>query len=141
MQLLLKYDPYDTDYSEDDWMLIEDDLECMLERIFDKYDGIQFEGNLGLWNGPHPVEAKVWDIRKAKNIILDQDVIELWYVDEDQNVSELQRYSGQWSMHVEKGCMLLKQWHHDGCNILVLRPIGKETDMVFSPEEVGLYGM
>ena len=140
MQLLLKYDPYDTDYSEDDWMLIEDDLEYILERIFDKYDGIQFTGNLGLWNGPHPVEAKIWDIKKAKDLILDQDVIELWYMDDEADVSEIQRYSGQWKMHADKGCMLLKQWHHDGCNILTIRPIGKELNMTFSPEEVGIYG-
>lgn len=134
MQLLLKYDPYDTDYSEDDWMLIEDDLDCILDKIFDRYEGLEFTGNLGLWDGPHPVEAKAWNIDTAKRLILDQDVIELWYIDDEADVSEIQRYSGQWSMHISKGCMLLKQWHHDGCNILMIKPIGKKNE--FSIEDV-----
>jgi hypothetical protein len=140
MQLLLKYDAYDDEYPEDQYIEVDNELDILLERIFERYEGIQFEGYLGRWDGPQAVEAKTWNINTAKRIIVNHDIFELWYADDDTDVSELQRYSEQWSMHVEKGCMLLKQWHHDGCNILALKPLGEKLNMTFAPEEVGIYG-
>ena len=135
MILLTKYDAYDTEYEEDDCLIVEEDLHDILYNMFSNHPHVIFEGNLGLWDGPHHVKAEVNKMDTAFNMITDQDVFEVWYVDKEQDISELQRYSEQWSMHINTGCVLVKQWHHDGCNLITIKPSDAEA---FTPEDVGL---
>ena len=131
MKTLVEYDPTEDDGTY--WEDIENELASLAHRIFKRYKNILVEGNIGRWDGPMPVQAKVHDEATLIRIITSTDTFTIEFADEDVNVSELQRYSSQWYIPVETGDIVVKQWHHDGCNILIVKP---DADKKFAPEEV-----
>lgn len=111
------------DRAEFDFVM--EDLEALYNRMMKDHPGILITGRLGLWDGPHdifPMKAFSFeDFMKMFN----SDIVafEMNFVEDDEDVSELQRYSSQWKISAPKNSVLVKAWHHDGCNIFVLRPL------------------
>ncbi len=124
MQVLLAFDE-DNIADGYEYDLINEDLKALYNRMMDGFNGIMITGCLGLWDGPHdimPVRAETFDDFMK---MFDKDIraFEISLVDEDTDVSELQRYSAQWKRSARKGSIVVKAWHHDGCNIFVLYPL------------------
>ena len=140
-RLLAKYDPYDV---EDDWDAeaqaenFSEDLSCIIGSIFSNYDKVYIKGAVGRWDGPHWGEIIIDDPKELREFICNEDIIELSLIDdeEDEDVSELQRYSSQWSLNAQKGDMIIKQWHHDGCNIFIMKPMKGINRLEFRPEDL-----
>lgn len=140
-RLLAKYDPYEV---EDEWDAeaqaenFSEDLSCIIDMIFNNYDKVYIRGAVGGWDGPSWGEIQIDDPKKLRNFICQEDIIELSFIDdsEDECISELQRYSGQWSLNAKKGDMIIKQWHHDGCNIFIMRPMKGIDRLEFRSEDL-----
>ena len=137
MRSLMCFDE-DNIADRDEFDFVMEDLEALYNRMMKNHPGILITGRLGRWDGPHdifPVKAFSFD-DFMKMFNSDIRAFEIYFVDEEQDVSELQRYSAQWSTSAPNNSVLVKAWHHDGCNIFVLRPlIDKDKD------ETGEYTM
>lgn len=133
MQTVLEYDPTEDYNNEYRWEDVENELASLAHRIFKHHKAVFVEGNIGRWDGPMPVQAKITDEASLIRIITMTDTFSIEFADEAVNVSELQRYSSQWYIPVEVGDLVVKQWHHDGCNILIIKP---ETEGGFKLKDI-----
>ena len=130
MRSLMCFDE-DNIADRDEFDFVLEDLEALYNRMMNNHPGILITGRLGRWDGPHdifPMKAFSFDDFMK---MFDKDIraFEIYFVDEEQDVSELQRYSAQWKTSAPNNSVLVKAWHHDGCNIFVLRPlIDKDKD-------------
>ena len=119
------------DRAESDFIV--EDLEALYNRMMKDHPGILITGRLGRWDGPHDIPPmKAFSFEDFMKLF-DKDIraFEICFVDEEQDVSELQRYSAQWSTSAPRNSVIVKAWHHDGCNIFVLRPLlNREGDAV-----------
>ena len=104
---------------------LSDDLDVIIERMFMIGDVIFVHGYLGLWDGPSRIDTTITTEKGLRRMICAGDEFELDFADDEEDASELQRYSNQWSVETIKGSIVLKQWHHDGCNILMMVPCKK----------------
>lgn len=132
---MLKLLEFDDDCIADryEYDLIDEDLESLFHMMMKGYHGIMITGRLGLWDGPHDIfPFKAHDFEDFMKVFdKDTRAFEISYVDEDQDVSELQRYSAQWKTRALKGSIMVKTWHHDGCNIFMLNPLKyKNKDII-----------
>lgn len=119
------------DYNGDDYDLLTERVDGIVSSLFVYGDDkVRVSGYFGLYNGPKGLDVVVEDEAQLRRFICSQDEFELDFIEEDISISELQRYSQQWSMDVEAGCVLLKQWHHDGCNIFMLQPLDEKDEIV-----------
>lgn len=135
MRTLLKYDCFEDDEFEGEY--ISDYLDDIAEKIFSKHDTLVIQGNIGRWDGPQPVTFFLHYPKDFKRFISSQDSFEICFADNDETISELQRYSEQWSFDADQGALIVKQWHHDGCNIFSIFPKNKKgTCGAFTLEEV-----
>lgn len=132
MRSLMCFDE-DNIADRDEFDFVNEDLEALYNRMMENHPGILITGRLGRWDGPHDIfPMKAFSFNDFMEMF-DKDIraFEIYFVDEEQDVSELQRYSAQWKTSAPKNSVLVKAWHHDGCNIFVLRPlVKKEGDTV-----------
>ena len=142
-RLLTKYDPYDVPDNGDMFDLeyagemFSEDLSCIIDHIFEHYDSVFIRGSVGRWDGPSYGELILTKPEDLKRFICDAcDIIEISLVEEDEEVSEIQRFSHQWSLSAKKGEILIEQWHHDGCNMFLMRPMKNKKRSIFKPEDL-----
>lgn len=126
--IIFGYDPYlDKDY--------EDEIEHLHEicmNIIAEYGTVVKYGFFGAWDGPKYGGSFISDPKILFGHIT-QDftvpmAIELRYIDEDDSVAEIQRYSHMTSLDVQAGSLLLLQHHHDRCNQYIIRAVDGPID-------------
>ena len=114
MQTLLAFDEND----DIDWCGyddISDELEYLYNRMIEGNYGILIEGCLGFWDGPHDIIPFTAVTFEDFMRMFDKDItaFEMCLVDNDEDISELQRYSRQWKITAKKGSVVVKAWHQD----------------------------
>ena len=115
----------------------DDDEPCDLDLVFDRLTevcedllkknkkGFTKWGFFGTWCGPEYGGSFLQDLKNLRGHICQDFSVpmsfSLKYTDEDAVVCPLQRYCAPTSITVPKGSLLLTQYHHDGCNVYILR--------------------
>ncbi len=127
-ETLFEYDSYD-DMDKD---LEIERLHEMCTNIIAEYGHVAKYGFFGAWDGPKYGGSFI-DTPEVLFGHITQDftvpmVIELKYIDEDDSVAEIQRYSHMTSLDVKAGSLLLLQHHHDGCNQYIIRAVDGKID-------------
>lgn len=82
-------------------------------------------GYFGTWCGPEYGGSFIDDLKNLRGHICQDFTIpmsyELSYTDCDTIIAPTQRYCESTSISIPAGSLILKQWHHDGCNVYFLR--------------------
>ena len=86
-------------------------------------------GYFGSWNGPE-YGGSIIDTPELLRGHICQDFsvpmsFTLEYTDEDTEINPTQRYCSSTPLKIPAHSYILKQWHHDGCNCYVIRPVKK----------------
>ena len=120
---------YDDD-EKDGWDEFKKEyLTDMCKNLIFKYGTIAKYGFFGAWNGPQGGGSLITDAKTLYGHITQDFSMQMsWdlsYVDKAMRMQEIQRYSYPVPIDVPAGSLLLRQWHHDGCNCYILRPIKK----------------
>ena len=111
--------------TEDECQMVWDRLTEICEDIFKKMDKVVKWGFFGTWNGPQFGGSFITTPEVLRGHIC-QDFtrpmsFELSYTDEEIEVEPTQRYYGSTALKIPANSLILKQWHHDGCNVYYLR--------------------
>ena len=131
MRILSKYDCYE-EYDESDF----DRLHEICTNVISEYGAVAKYGFFGRWTGPDYGGSIITDpdtlyghITQDFSILMSFEfgVIE----DEEEMLSEIQRYCEfpVPPLIVHPNSLYLKQWHHDGCNLYMIRPLKKEASV------------
>ena len=127
-QILFSYDSY----LEEDYDNEIEHLHEICTNIIAEYGTVVKYGFFGAWDGPKYGGSFI-DTPELLFGHITQDftvpmAIELKYIDEDDSIAEIQRYSHMTSLDVEAGSLLLLQHHHDGCNQYIIRAVDGPID-------------
>lgn len=118
---------YDNDMPDDWDGLMDDALTRICENIIQKYGTIAKYGFFGAWDGPRYGGSLISDAKELRGHICQDFTVnmswELAYACESENVEEIQRYCSPTMLAIPPKSILLRQWHHDGCNHYILRPV------------------
>lgn len=117
---LIEYDD-----GESDADFVWDMLTELCEEIMEKHPKIVKWGFFGTWNGPEYGGSIITNVETLRGHIC-QDFsrpmsFSLEYADEDEVIEPTQRYCSPTKLEIPKGSLILRQWHHDGCNVYYLR--------------------
>lgn len=126
MQPLIHYD----DDDPDGWAMYQDEwLDDFCNNLIKKYGTIAKYGFFGGWDGPQFGGSLLTGAKILKgHITQDFRVRMSWdlsYIEEPEEVREIQRYCTPTMLTVPPKSILLRQWHHDGCNCYIIRPMKK----------------
>ena len=123
MQKIIAYDDDDGVWTE----LMDDYLHQICSGLILKYGTIAKYGFFGAWDGPKGGGSLITSTKDLYGHITQDFSIpmswDLSYADESERMEELQRYSYPVPIDIPAGSLILRQWHHDGCNCYVLRPV------------------
>lgn len=118
---------YDDDMPDDWDDSMTDALTRICENIIQKYGTIAKYGFFGTWDGPMYGGTLIDDSKLLRGHICQDFMLsmsfELAYFDKEEVVGTMQRYSPTTVFTVPPKSILLRQWHHDGCNHYILRPV------------------
>lgn len=138
MRILSEYDCYE-DHDESDF----DHLHEICTNIIAEYGAVAKYGFFGAWDGPVYGGSIITDPDTLYGHITQEFSVitsfEFGFVDDDGGMLwEIQRYctSTVPPLTVLPNSFYLKQWHHDGCNLYMIRPFKKKA-MNDSPPENG----
>lgn len=138
MRTLLKWSAFD-EHDDPDFEAecIRDETDRFVKHLFSLFNSFIMYVTIGRWDGPYDETVIISDEEQMKRLILQFDVFELTFEDEDVHIGEIQRYTKQWKRFVKKGTVVLRGWHHDGCNIYQIKPITeKDTTRGFKESEL-----
>ena len=117
---LIEYDD-----GESDADFVWDELTEICEDIMKNHKKVVKWGFFGTWNGAEPGGSIITDMKTLRGHIC-QDFsrpmsFSLEYADEGEVIEPMQRYCSSTKLEIPKGSLILKQWHHDGCNVYYIR--------------------
>jgi len=123
---------YDNDMPEDWDDSMTDALTRICEKLIEKYGTIAKYGFFGTWDGPRYGGSLIDDAKELRGHICQDFTVnmswELVYAGEQENIEEIQRYCSPTLLAIPPKSILLRQWHHDGCNCYILRPLTVKGD-------------
>lgn len=116
---LLEYSPCE------DSDLAWEELTSICEDLLKKNKKLTKWGFFGTWCGPEYGGDFLADLNNLRGHIC-QDFerplsFSLEYTDSDVLLTPTQRYCEPTTIGVPAGSLILKQWHHDGCNVYFFR--------------------
>ena len=118
----------------DEWDEWDDEwLEQLCKRLILMYGKIAKYGFFGSWSGPEYGGSIIDDWRTLKGHITQDFSFPLdWsleFIHEKTTEVPIQRYSeAKGKLEIPKNSILLTQWHHDGTNAYILRPVKQGMD-------------
>ena len=102
-----------------------DELTYICKTLIENNKKFTKWGFFGTWNGPEFGGSFIDSLKYLRGHICQDFTVQmgfaLEYTDEDVKVEPTQRYCGSTALSVPAGSLILKQWHHDGCNVYFLR--------------------
>lgn len=110
---------------EEDTDIVFDRLTEICEVLLKNNGAFTKWGFFGTWCGPEYGGDIIKDLKWLRGHIC-QDFSfpfswSLEYTDEIRAEKPMQRYCEATGLIIPKGSLILKQWHHDGCNVYFLR--------------------
>lgn len=109
----------------DDTDIAWDRLTEICEELLKNNGAFTKWGFFGTWMGPEYGGSFLKDLQNLRGHICQDFTIplsfSLEYVDEGCTEMPAQRYCGATPLGIPSGSLILKQWHHDGCNVYFLR--------------------
>lgn len=109
----------------EDSELAWDNLTDICNEIIAKNKKLTKWGFFGTWCGPEYGGSFIETLQFLRGHICQDFTIpisfELSYTDCDTIIAPTQRYCEPTSISIPAGSLILKQWHHDGCNVYFLR--------------------
>lgn len=113
----------------DEWEEWDDEwLSHFCKNLIFRYGKIAKYGFFGRWDGPEYGGSIIDDWRQLKGHITQDFTVSMdWrleFIHEKTKEVPLQRYvENKGVLDIPKNSILLTQWHHDGTNAYILRPV------------------
>lgn len=123
MDTLFIYDVHDDIWTEE----MQESLADMCKNLILKYGAVAKYGFFGSWDGPE-YGGSVINLSRTLMGHITQDFAvpmswDLSYAEKQETIKEQQRYCDSTELTIPAGSFVLRQWHHDGCNCYIIRPV------------------
>lgn len=116
---------------------IRDETDKFVKHLFSLFNSFILYVTVGMWDGPCDEIVFISNEEQMKRLILQFDIFEVTFENEDIYLGGGSGYSKAWRRFAKKGTVVLRGWHHDGCNIYQIRPITeKDTTRGFKESEL-----